>query len=166
MAAELRLPQPFSVERLCQIVAERRGRELILHSLTRATQAGEQPPLRGLCARTDRADFLFFQDRTTAPHRDHIIVHELAHFLCGHTIFVLDTPPDRPTDDQLVLGAVHNMLGPTGYSTVQEREAEMLASLIFAPATNPVTPPSAGMLGGLEAALGYRRRMIEEFGPS
>ncbi|MFI5783110.1 hypothetical protein [Nocardia sp. NPDC051570] len=145
------------------MVAEQRGRELVLHSLTRAIPAGERTALRGLCVTTASTDFLFFQDRTIVPHRDHIIVHELAHFLCGHTIRVLETPPEYLTDGRLGPVGVRDMLGPTNYTTIQEREAEMLASLILAQGANPIPRPSAGTLGRLETAMGYRRRPAWEF---
>ncbi|MEK8171609.1 hypothetical protein NKH77_25790 [Streptomyces sp. M19] len=33
---------------------------------------------------TDRADYILYAADTTALHRQHILLHEAAHLLCGH----------------------------------------------------------------------------------
>ncbi|WP_159058860.1 hypothetical protein [Streptomyces caeruleatus] len=49
---------------------------------------------------------------------------------------------------------VRRLLARTSYTTVQEQQAEMLASLIGTAADRPRRAPSAEVLGQLEAALG------------
>ncbi|PXX54911.1 hypothetical protein DFR70_12252 [Nocardia tenerifensis] len=146
--ADLPLPQPFSAEELCGLIAEWRGRKLVLHPLPGEIRAIDEDAPCGLWVATDRADFIFYEDRTVHLHREHIIVHELAHMLLGHSMFELADPADP--------GAAAAILGRAGYTSRQEQEAEMLASLIVSTATNPRPRLSSGTLGQLESAMGYR----------
>ncbi|MFC4147268.1 hypothetical protein ACFO0M_13520 [Micromonospora mangrovi] len=83
-------------------------------------------------------DYVFFEVNTSRLHSEHIILHELAHIISGHTLGVdiADSvlggllPDLDPTSIRRVLGRV-------GYTSEQEREAEMLASLVHARARCP-----------------------------
>ncbi|MFF9787729.1 hypothetical protein [Streptomyces nigrescens] len=104
---------------------------------------------------TDSDDHIFFEPKTTKLHQEHIILHEISHLLFNHYSL-----RDRRIPDLTVLFSdlaprtVRRLLARTSYTTVQEQEAEMLASLIRTAAAQRREAPSAGVLGKLEAALG------------
>src|SRR5262249_35104949 len=68
------LPSPFSVQALCDQLAERRGRGIHIHLLSLGS--GEGIPC-GTWLATDEADHIFVEEGTSAFHRDHIVLHEL-----------------------------------------------------------------------------------------
>jgi hypothetical protein len=122
---DLPRPVPFDVHTLCDQVAARRGRPIKLIPMSGLTG------VCGLWIATDATDLIFHESSTTPPHREHIILHELAHVLCDHYPASL-APAERaamllPGLDPVL---VHRVLGRAGYSTAEEREAELLASLI------------------------------------
>lgn len=122
---ELPQPVPFEVNALCDAVAARRGRPIRLMPMT---------GLAGLCGMwiaTDTADLIFHESATTPPHQEHIVLHELAHVLCDHYPVTLD-PAERAAMlfPGLDPAMVRRVLGRAGYTTAEEREAELLASLI------------------------------------
>ncbi|GAA4419376.1 hypothetical protein ACFQV2_25310 [Actinokineospora soli] len=122
---DLRLPVPFDIDALCARIAAGRGRPIHLRAI---------PGLTGVCGlwiATDAADIIFYEQVTVPPHREHIVLHELSHLLCDHY------PASLSLADQARLllpnldpALVRRVLGRTGYSCEQEREAELLASLI------------------------------------
>jgi hypothetical protein len=121
----LPMPVPFDVRRLCELLADQRGRPIRLVAM---------PGLTGVCglwAATDTTDMIFYERDTTPPHQEHIILHELGHVLCDHrrTSSSLGSQVEEllPSLDPEM---VHRVLGRAGYSSEEEREAELLASLI------------------------------------
>jgi hypothetical protein len=85
----------------------------------------------GLWIATDSADLIAYEQHTSAPHQDHIVLHEIGHVLCDHFPATLSTAEQA----QLLLpdldsAMVRRVLGRSGYSSVEEREAEFLASLL------------------------------------
>ncbi|AXB42862.1 hypothetical protein [Amycolatopsis albispora] len=134
---DLPLPVPFDVHALCEQVAARRGRPIRLLPMSGLTG------VCGLWIATDHTDLIFHESETTPPHREHIILHELAHVLCDH----------HPAAGQALLpgldpAMVRRVLGRAGYSSAEEREAELLASLIRQRATADHT-----LTGRLRTAL-------------
>ncbi|MDT0347778.1 regulator component [Streptomyces litchfieldiae] len=109
----------------------------------------------GLWLGTDDADFVFYEARTAPLHREHIILHEIAHMLAGHR---------APHGDGGIGGGLGSLLSGlqphlirrlmtrTSHTTTEEQEAEMLASLM----RSGRKPPAAGALGRLGALLGVR----------
>ncbi|OPG13435.1 hypothetical protein [Microbispora sp. GKU 823] len=149
-ARQLPLPSPFDVRRLCAVVAEQRGRPIHLRPLTGG--AG----VYGLWVATEVADLIFYEQATTTPHQEHIILHELCHILCDHY-----PAPDSAAEDTRWLlpdldpEMVRRVLERAGYSAVEEQEAELLASLIWQRArAEPMTPRRGGTISDrLQAAL-------------
>lgn len=150
----LDLPHPFSLEVLCHRIAEQRGRPIRLHPLPKeAAESG----VCGLWVGTASVDYVFYEAQTTPLHREHIVLHELGHILFGHHSLEAEEP-DRTdeADDR-----APTVLGRTNYTTRQEQEAEMLASMIrirtanTGPRTAAVRP--RGTLARLESAMGYER---------
>jgi hypothetical protein len=82
----------------------------------------------------DRHRHGFYDPGTSPLHAEHIVLHEVAHILSGH-----DGARDgfaRLVPD-LDPATVRRMLGRAGYPSAQEREAEMMASLIRARSARP-----------------------------
>lgn len=77
---------------------------------------------------------IWYERDTTPAHQRHIILHELCHLLCGHQ------PLDPATFNGPFLHIDRDRLRAimlrSGYTAEQEREAEMLASLISERATD------------------------------
>ncbi|MFD9795251.1 ParH-like protein [Streptomyces sp. NPDC059070] len=126
IAGELRLPEPFSVVRLVAAVAEQRGRPLELLALPSL----ERVPC-GVLVATDSRDYIGYPAATTVLHKQHIVLHEIGHLICGH----LDTSAEAPAlsaalAPHLSPELVRRVLGRSHYSDEQEREAELVASLI------------------------------------
>ncbi|MGW1867117.1 ParH-like protein [Streptomyces mauvecolor] len=121
IAASLELPVPFDAAELIAAVAEQRGRPIELMP----TDWHPGVPC-GLLVSAELADYIAYAADTAPLHRQHILVHELSHLLCGHdgTLSTELTPHLSP-------GLVRRVLGRTVYTDPQEQEAELLASLIL-----------------------------------
>ncbi|MGX6607919.1 hypothetical protein ACWKSP_38210 [Micromonosporaceae bacterium Da 78-11] len=140
----IRVPGPFDLDAFCAEVAARRGRPL--HRLPVPGLSSGAPC--GLWVGTDRADHVFYDPGTSPLHAEHIVLHELAHILSGHSGgdgALAGLFPD------LDPATVSRALGRTGYSTEQEREAEMMASLI----RGRSGPPPRTTMGRVADALGF-----------
>ncbi|MFE4632504.1 hypothetical protein ACFRJ1_03870 [Streptomyces sp. NPDC056773] len=149
----LELTHPFSLDGLCERIAEQRGRPIRLHPLPKeAAESG----VCGLWVGTADVDYVFYEAQTTLLHREHIVLHEIGHILFGH--HSLEAPAGDPS-----AGSVPTVLGRTNYTTRQEREAEMLASMIRTRTGTRGPHLGHGAGGGstlarLESAMGYERR--------
>ncbi len=148
---ELALPQGLvDVRALVAHVAESRGRAIHLHPVA---TSGVGPC--GAWIPGPTADHVFFEAvDTTRPHQDHIICHEVGHILCDHEPAPLAHGMRLPIE---ALGErlVDRMLSRTRYGNDEEREAEIMASLLLtgvATAAARQRPRAA-----LEVALEYRR---------
>ncbi|WP_203980747.1 hypothetical protein [Planotetraspora silvatica] len=131
-------------------MAEQRGRPIHLRPLTGG--AG----VYGLWVATESADVIFYEQATTMPHQEHIILHELSHILCDH----YRVPQSAEEDTRWLLPhldpeMVRRVLRRSGYSAVEEQEAELLASLIWQRAhAGSVTSTRGGAISErLQAAL-------------
>ena len=130
----IRIPNPFDLDAFCAEVEARRGRPLLRRSVPGLSSGAPC----GLWIGTEQADHVFFDPGTSPLHAEHIVLHEVAHILMGHT--VSRPGPDRSglSGDQLAQllfpdldpATVTRVLGRVSYTTAQEREAEMMASLI------------------------------------
>lgn len=152
---QLHLPVPFELAAFCVELGRRRGRLIHL-----CPTDGDHPPF-GLWLAGETADYVFYERRTSTLHRDHIILHEISHLLCDHAAGgLLDQPYAALLLPNLDTETIRRVLGRTGYSLEEEREAELLASLILRQAKDDApAPPGAGdaddnaLLTRLEAAL-------------
>ena len=150
------MPTPFDVHAFSQVVARRRGRPL--HLLAKTTTAGPC----GVWLAMPGADYVFYEDSTSALHRDHIILHERGHLLRDHSASeVMDDEVLRELLPSLDLTVVRRLMGRTTYTAVEEQEAEMMATLVLQRAgrppelTPPVRPQEVSLvLGRLQATLG------------
>lgn len=124
--ATVDVPDPFDLEAFLQLVAAERGRTIQVLPL----ESAQLPDLPcGLWIAGEFSDWIFVEEGTSPLHREHIVLHEVAHMLCGHRLS-RDTPSVLlPSLDPAV---VRRVLGRTSYSDDQEREAEAVASLLLA----------------------------------
>lgn len=137
------IPDPFNIDDFSQQLAHQRGRRLVVHTLPEGLP---QDMPCGLWLGTVTEDMLFIESGTTPFHREQIILHELAHMLCGHV-----GPPAtshayaaQSLAPEIDAATVEMMLARTSYTTKQEQEAETLATLISSQARRgPTEPPSA-----------------------
>ncbi|XVU20934.1 hypothetical protein ACQPZJ_27090 [Actinoplanes sp. CA-054009] len=139
----VRVPDPFDLDTFCAEVAERRGRPLIRRPVP-GLSAGAPC---GLWIGTPDADHVFYDPGTSPLHAEHIVLHELAHILSGHSGADGSLARLFPDLDPVTVGRV---LGRAAYSDAQEREAEMMASLIRG--RSPKPPRTT--LGRVAKALG------------
>jgi hypothetical protein len=146
----IRIPSPFDLDAFCDEVAARRGRPLIRRPVPGLS--ADAPC--GLWIGTGRADHVFYDPGTSPLHAEHIVLHELAHILSGHTGLGGPAGPDGTLSrlfPDLDPSAVRRALGRVSYTSAQEREAEMMASLI----RGRSTPPPRTTLGRVAGALGF-----------
>lgn len=146
------LPTPFDAVELIARLAERRGRPIELIPLD-----GRPDVPCGLLMVTDHADCILYSTETTALHQQHILLHEAAHLVCGHdTAAPVGASAARTLLPHLPDSLVQRVLGRTVYSEPQEREAELLASLICSRAARDERAPAL--------AEGEQRRLGSVFG--
>ncbi|SBT89772.1 hypothetical protein GA0115233_101226 [Streptomyces sp. DI166] len=147
---DLGVRRSLSFGAVCERVEALRGRPLILRELP------EQAAIAGACGLwlgTDDADYVFYEARTAPLHREHIILHEIGHVLCDHHRGVT-AEGDEPIAgllNGLQPHLVKRLMARTNYTTAEEQEAEMIASLIQSAGT---TGGAGGRLGRLGAFLG------------
>ncbi|MFE3874122.1 ParH-like protein [Kitasatospora sp. NPDC059146] len=159
MAEQLELPRPFDPVVLLEQLAVRRGRPIELLPVPARPHA----PC-GLLVSTVEADYILYAADTGVLHQRHILVHEIAHLLLDHA----GSAPLAPAAallPNLSPALVQRVLGRTSYDEPQEREAELLASLILSRAeradaadqsgTGPT--PAGGSLDALGVLLAARR---------
>jgi hypothetical protein len=121
----LNLPESFDVPTLCAELSARRGRPI------QQLPVANLHDVCGLWIATDTTDLIAYEQHTSAPHQQHIVLHELGHMLCDH--FPVGVSPSEQA--QLLMpnldpNMIRRVLGRTGYSSVEEQEAEFLASLL------------------------------------
>ncbi|MFI0961682.1 regulator component [Streptomyces sp. NPDC021080] len=147
---DLGMQGSLSFEEIRERVEAFRGRPLVIRELP------EQIAETGVCGLwldTDDADYVFYEARTAPLHRRHIILHELGHVLCEHHRDIT-TEADDPAGSLLGDPQPHivkRLMARTSYTTREEREAEMIASLLQS-AGKPGRP--TGPLGRLGTYLG------------
>lgn len=126
LISDLEVPDPFDLDALCSDLGARRGRPLILDALPGPTN-GDAPS--GVWVALKTADVILVDPTTSPLHREHIVLHELGHMLCEHRPSP-STYMHRRLFPDLDPEMVSRVLGRTSYTEPEEREAEMIASLI------------------------------------
>ena len=136
------IPKPFDLDIFCAAMATHRGRPLTLRPMP-GLSAGAPC---GLWISVESADYVFYDPETSQLHAEHIVLHELSHMLSGHTTGLNAGPDAKGSGGRsgsassgisrlvpdLDPRTIDTILGRVSYTTTQEREAEMLASLIRA----------------------------------
>lgn len=139
----------FSVDALCEVISAQRGRPLHVHPLDLPSSSGLNAC--GMWIATDVADHVFVEHRTSRFHQEHIILHEIGHMLCDHV--TEDLPAglaEALRGGEVDPGLAGQVLARTSYTTGQEKDAELVASLIL----ERVARRHARALGGVDSRLG------------
>ncbi len=140
--AEWQLPPSSTITTVAQELSRRRGRPIHLIPLA---LGADQPS--GLSLTLPTMDVVAYEAETSRTHQDHIIAHELAHIMCGHTgIVPIDGNVARLVFPNLDPGLVRDMLNRADYGDEHELEAEIMASVILRrmnarPERSGPTPP-------------------------
>ena len=142
VADAVNLPEPFDAEAFVAGLAAQRGRPIELMPVS----APDGAPC-GLLMSTERADYILYPTNTTALHRRHILLHEVGHLVCGHTGpdsgpdgVAIDAAAGRQLMPNLSPELVRRVLGRTTYTEVEEREAELVATLLAQRVVRPEEP--------------------------
>ena len=147
----LPLPVPFDLDEFCRRISAERGRPLVVLPWESAVPAGTT----GSCVPYGDRDVIYHQPWATGLHRTQIVLHEIAHLVCSHVAH--DT-----------LSSQFEMVQPEAYARMfarhdnyddeQEREAEMLASLMMEHAITHAPSADDPMVARLHAALAPAKR--------
>lgn len=122
----LDVPVPFDSAIFCRTVEAERGRSIILSPI-----ASRNGPC-GLWIAGRDCDFIFYEAETSRLHQDHIILHELSHIICGHQpVPLAETEYLQLLCPSLSPEIFRHVLRRMSYSAEEDREAEMLASLVL-----------------------------------
>lgn len=127
---QLELPEPFDAEAFIGALARKRGRSIDLLPVF-----GLPDLPCGLVVTTRESDWIVYRADTTQLHRQHILLHEGAHILCGHSERGGDgatlVAAARTLMPHLSAELVRGVLGRTAYTEPDEHEAELVATLIL-----------------------------------
>lgn len=123
---QLDVPIPFDLSALCDSVGRSRGRDV---ELVPMPLPAESPC--GMWVDGDTVDLIFYDTQTSAPHAEHIVLHELGHLVCEHEpVSLSEEDASRLVLPHLDPQSVQRVLGRSAYSAVEEQEAELVATLI------------------------------------
>jgi hypothetical protein len=150
--ADIPVPRPFDLAVFCQGIASRRGRALRLQPVPGLTATAPC----GLWISLPGTDYVVFDPDTSRLHAEHIVLHELSHMLCDHSISMdMGSSTLARLMPDLAPETVARVLGRVSYPTAQEQEAELLASLIRARAAWAPGDSGGDALGRLADVLTF-----------
>jgi hypothetical protein len=121
----LPLSVPFDLEAFCQSLAAIRGHPIVLQPVE-----GVGWGTMGAWIPTEPADIIVYERHTTRLHQEHIVLHELSHLICEHQPQAVDSETAGLLFPDIRWDVVKEILKRQAYSTEEELEAELLASLI------------------------------------
>lgn len=150
----LPLPRDADVPTFLDSLAEHRGRPIVVQPLPGAGGVGSPC---GVWFATEKADYICYEPDTSALHQDQIIFHECGHILFDHRVGIDLSEAERLLPD-LGPSLIRRALARTSYSNDQEKEAEMLASLLSLRTPHRPRTDDEGMLGRLHDSLGRPHR--------
>lgn len=150
---ELVIPEPFDLAEFCMALGRRRGRRIVLLPMP------DLDDLSGAWVGTEVADYVFFRPDTPQLHREHIVLHEIGHILCGHAAASTalkdltedgaeEPPVNRPDQEPASVPSldvdvlaqllpdfdpalVKSQFGRTDYAAEEEQEVELFATLVL-----------------------------------
>jgi hypothetical protein len=138
IADGLDLPDPFDLAELCRRAGEARDRPIVLVPMAIAALG-----VSGLWLASNDVDYIWYEQNTSAPHREHVILHELGHILCGHEqsesatdVLAALFPQLDPAVVRLMLARRHET-----YGSREEVEAETFAYQLLARVDRMARPP-------------------------
>ncbi|MBP2474183.1 hypothetical protein JOF53_003055 [Crossiella equi] len=133
--AGVAFPSPFEVGEFCRRLGERRGHPIQLMPLSQV-MAGRVAPFDGLLVSAYDADYVFYDDTTSALHQQNTVLHEIGHLVLDHRGIGDSSSPRLPMLRLLfphlpevdLTGLLDKALCRAGFQDVQEREAESFAA--------------------------------------
>ncbi|MFV2198380.1 hypothetical protein [Nocardiopsis sp. LOL_012] len=142
--------EPKSLPELLERLENKNGRRIQLHPWN-----AYRSKLCGAWVASENTDHIFYADLTSRAHQRHIILHELAHMIWGHTLLSNDQAltelfPSLPPS------AVRRMLlrKRARYDSVEEQQAEMTATILGQQIDSLPPPPTPhGPLRRLQRTL-------------
>lgn len=126
IVADLDIDLPFDSAAFIERIARGRGRRIELVPI----HARPATP-SGILLSTDQADYLCYAVNTSPLHREHILLHEAGHLVCGHTGPSTSDAVPAALLPHLSDELVRRVLCRAGFDDVQERQAELFASMIL-----------------------------------
>lgn len=149
------IPTPWELNTFLDRLEQERGRLIELIPFT-ATVPGSPC---GIWVGTDSRDLIYHEEATSVLHQDHIILHEIAHMICNHTgVALLNAEHVRSLlQTDTVKGQVQTVLGRGAYTTVEEQEAELVATLILERASRSIHSTGAVSVSSAEVATTQQR---------
>jgi hypothetical protein len=145
---DLDLPSPFDLEEFCRSLGRQRGRPLTLMEIDLPSAL----PC-GMVAALDDRDIIFITAGLTGPHRDVVGLHEIGHLIAGHlTDPLADPDAGRFVYTHLDPRLVRSINGRSNYSTPEEQQAELIATMLFA-RINRFTAESQWSIAGGEGGV-------------
>jgi hypothetical protein len=152
---QLDIRPPLDVPQLCARLGEHRGRPIYLQPAPIPL-----PGPFGIWLSLASSDVIVYQEETSRTHQKHIILHELAHLVAGHSSDEDDDGLLRAMFPTIDPEMVRRMLRRTSYDSRQEREAETVATIIleWASVLDSITPrlPYGAPGQNMQDALGDR----------
>jgi hypothetical protein len=156
------IPFPFSIEEFLSRFQSWRGRHIRLEQVNVDQLAADLPC--GTLVRTTTTDYIYCLPGITPLHREHIIVHEIAHMLFEHESSVSVSALGPILFPDLDPRLIQQVLCRAAYTTKEELEAEIFASLFLqqthrsSSSASRTPPASAPVLDRVENAWGRSRR--------
>ncbi|MFJ9418667.1 hypothetical protein ACIRPT_31600 [Streptomyces sp. NPDC101227] len=161
LVRDLEITSPLDMGVLCDRVAQHTGRPIRLEPIA-------LPPHGpcGLWVAVGETDYIFYEQETSRLHQEHIIAHELGHVLCDHrTSAAVGEESSLLILPNLDPRMVKRVLRRAQHNSVEEQEAEVIASLILQKAhrralepTWTVPPDSAEVIQRLDRSLRHTRK--------
>ncbi|MGA4995894.1 hypothetical protein [Nonomuraea bangladeshensis] len=143
------IPQPFDLDTYLDRIREHRGRPLFVHDLPE----GAVGAVNGLWIATELGDHIWVASGARGILRVLIILHEISHMLLDHGKVGSDETALAWLLGKALGLTVVRGAGRSKYDTLEERDAERLATLILMHANEP-----------LDAGDERMRRLKETFG--
>jgi Zn-dependent peptidase ImmA (M78 family) len=85
----------------------------------------------GVWIRTNSADYIIYPADTSAPHQNHVILHEIGHMIAGHKGDGHDADIITEWFPHISPDVVRSSLQRSHYDSEQEQEAEIVATIIL-----------------------------------
>ncbi|MFK0120106.1 secondary metabolite protein [Streptomyces sp. NPDC090994] len=155
---DVRIPQPFDIAAFCEALSVKRGRKMVLRELPAGN--GLNTPCGLWIAYADE-DHVFHVRATSQRHRTQVILHEIGHMLLDHSSDAGRSALLAALPSGIAPSRVRAVFGRTDYSTDQEHDAELTASLLGELVeTLPIAPASSmhGVLARVDATMIHPRK--------
>lgn len=156
--ASLGIDGPTDMADVCGRLGRQRGRPIRLVPFPL-----EVPGPFGLWVSTRSSDCILYQAETTKVHQEHIIAHEVGHILAGHQSDEFDDEIWRQIMPDISPVVIRRLLQRTHYDTVEEREAETVATILLeraAVAGSVTVPGRSGRARRMQRLLGDSRSWL------